>query len=109
MKKLNYFDVALVVMILLLMGFVFYPAFSELFILSFNDILLVALFIFALRLTFFKSTKGEYLLLGLIVLALPGFLILNYTLNGSTYSSRSTAHLGNLTFDPYSFLLLIFY
>lgn len=91
------------------MGFVFYMAFSELFIVSFNYILLFALFIFSLRLIFFNSTKGEYILLSLIILVLPGSLFLSYILNGTTYSSHTIGHFGSLRFDPYSFFLLILY
>ncbi|MBW4890412.1 hypothetical protein KXQ82_11815 [Mucilaginibacter sp. HMF5004] len=110
MKKIyNKLDSTLLVLLSLLMVVMFYYDISDLAFLTVNDLLIVLLFIFSVRLVFFRSTFGQYLLFFLIVFAIAGVVTFTYTIGNATYSSHSSFHAGSISFDPLSFLLLLLF
>src|ERR1700761_7573440 len=104
-KRKNYLDIVLLIILSLLVIGVLYWDFSDSLSVSINDFLLLGVVVFAVRLTLYKSVKGQWLLLILILIALPGIFTVNYNISG--YSSHTIAYVGSLKFNPLSFLLLL--
>lgn len=107
-KKNKYLDIFLFGLLIILAVFIFYWDISDTVAFSINDLLLIGLLIFSYRSIFYNSAKGQYLLLILIILSLPGLLTTNFNLDGSG-TSVTFFHMGALKFNPLSFLLLVLY
>jgi len=106
-KSKSYLDIVLLIVLSLLVIAVIYWDFSDHLSVSINDFILIGLVIFTIRITFYKSAKGQWILVLLILATLPGVLTINYNFNG--YSSRTVAHVGGLNFNPLSFFLLLLF
>jgi hypothetical protein len=108
-RSINYFDLSVLITISLVLASIFYLDVKGVSYYTINDLLAILVWLFCLEKTFWNVSFGQYLLLGLLILSLANVITYEYTIDNTTYSSRSSMNLGALSFNPFAFVLLIFY
>ena len=110
-KRHDYLTLSLVFVLFIIIVREFYLDFVDRNSVSLDDILAFLLLIFGVRLIFTRLKTGQYIVLFLILLSLGGLITGFIILDDSHYSSgRSSVQIGTLlSFNPFAFLLLIFY
>ena len=110
-KKISFFDFFVLGLISVFTYFYVDIHFASDFgyIFSFNDILLFSLILFSIRYIFYKSDKGQYILLFSLIVGLINVIKFSYTVNDVTYSTSSSAQFGSFSFNPFAFFLLLFF
>jgi hypothetical protein len=108
-RKYNHFDIGLFITLLLIVVGVFYKDIDGTFFYTVNDFLDVILLIFSLRVIFGKPGVERYLVIVILFVCLFNLLTFTYKVDGGEYSSRSWIGFGSVSFNPFTFLLLIFY
>jgi len=104
------FDVALLIILTILIGYVFYYDVDNSMSFSANDILAILILVFSLRLFFFSSSWGQKVLCVLLLVSMIN--VLNFGTNYSLEDGRASWSLVNafgLHFNPYCFFLLLLF
>jgi hypothetical protein len=109
-RKYNYFDISLFITLLLIVVDVFYEDIAGTFFYTINDFLDIVLLIFSLRIVLTgKSGRERFLVIVFLLVCLFNLITFTYTVDGGEYSSKSWLNIGHISFNPFTFLLLIIY
>jgi hypothetical protein len=105
----SYSSILATILLFILVGRVLFIDITENFAISIDDILAVILLVFSMRLLVTQSTKGQYIVLGVLMISLINILQFNIIIGGESHTTHTTLNIGALSFNAFTFLLLIFY
>jgi hypothetical protein len=106
----SYASILATILLFILVGRVLFIDLTENFTVSIDDILALILLIFSMRLLVTQSAKGQYIVLGVLIISLINILQFNIVIGEERHTTTHTAlSIGALSFNAFTFLLLIFY
>lgn len=97
-------------LLFVLVSWVLFIDFFINYTISLDDILALILLTFAIRLVLTQSVKGQYVVLGILIVSLINILQFNIIIRKESYTTtHNSATVGALSFNAFAFLLIIFY
>jgi len=107
--KNNYASILATLLLFILVGRLLVIDIIENSAISIDDILAVMLLVFSMQLLITQSAKGQYIVLGVLIISLINILQFNIIIGEESHTTHTTLNIGALSFNAFTFLLLIFY